>query len=47
MHLIEIDRDCDFTNFLHEFLSFEVVLVSEVYMTASVDVFRGHGNLIT
>ena len=45
--VIEIDRDRDFAHFLYEFLSFEVVLTSEVYMTASVDVLRGQGNLKT
>jgi hypothetical protein len=32
---------------LYEVLSLEVVLSSEVYMTASVDVLRGQGNLKT
>ena len=45
MYATQIDPHHDFAHFLYKFLRFEVVMTSEDYMTASVDILRGQGNL--
>ena len=45
MYATQIDPHRDFAHFLYKFLRFEVVMTSEDYMTASVDILRGQGNL--
>ena len=47
MYVTEIDGGCNFALFLNEFLSFEAVLTTEVYVRASVDVLREQGNFKT